>query len=66
MKKIFIAATLLLALCVSACGGKSDASKEQISKGRDEAKAMLKETHRQQPEQTPAVEQDQSKENREK
>lgn len=66
MKKIFIAATLLLALCVSSCGGKSDASKEQISKGHDEAKEMLKETHRQQPEQTPVAEQEKSKGNREK
>lgn len=49
MKKIMIAAALIAAMTLSACGGKSEASREQISNAHDKAKEMLHQTHTQQP-----------------
>lgn len=44
MKKILIAATLTASMGLSACGGKSEASREQIDNGREQAKEMIKAT----------------------
>lgn len=44
MKKILIAATLVASMGLSACGGKSEASREQINNGREQAKEMIKAT----------------------
>lgn len=44
MKKILIAATLTASMGLSACGGKSEASREQINNGREQAKEMIKAT----------------------
>lgn len=57
MKKIMILAALAATVTLTACGGKSDASREQISKGREQAKEMIKATKAQQakPEAKPAA-----------
>lgn len=47
MKKILIAATLVASMALGACGGKSEASREQINKGREQAKEMIHATKRQ-------------------
>lgn len=47
MKKILIAATLVASMGLSACAGKSEASREQINKGREQAKEMIHATKRQ-------------------
>lgn len=42
MKKIYLALIPAAALVLTACGAKSEASREQISKGQDQAKEMLR------------------------
>ncbi len=54
MKRIFIATAIAVTACLSSCGGKSEASREQINNGYEEAKEMLDKAHAKTPAATPA------------
>jgi len=44
MKKILMAAAIAATMALTACSGKSEASREQISNGHEQAKEMLRKT----------------------